>query len=215
MLEEDKSENRLRSEPDERGHVAFEEAERTELCRVPHDIPNAVELARLRVHRASLEHIQRLGQRRCDCASDARRSEVCRQVVGEVSGFQHHLLYLVVERKLADRHEDGTRCGGGAAGEESTEAFFRVDSPQAIDGVFVAKTKKLNRRSGCKVLNSLSSLIERKLHIILHANVDHVSWRSNDAAASSSSTREQDLPEKVQVIAESLLADLVNAKSRR
>lgn len=61
LFEEDEGENSLRSESDESWHVALEESEWAELGSLLDDIEDAVKLARLCVHGASLQHIQRLG----------------------------------------------------------------------------------------------------------------------------------------------------------
>lgn len=64
-----------------------------------------------------------------------------------------------------------------------------------------------------RALNLLSTLLKRELHVVLHPHVDHIGGRSNHSTTRTGRSSQQNLPEKVQITAESLLAHLVNTEA--
>lgn len=126
LLEEEECEDRVWADADEGRHEALEEAERPQLSHVLHDLPLALVLAGLGVHRARLQHVQRLSQRGRDASGDQRGHEVQARVVLEVAGLQQHQLHLLVERNLANRHQEASTGGGRRAGEQTPESLFVV-----------------------------------------------------------------------------------------
>lgn len=62
LLKEDEGENCLRRQSNECWHVAFEEAEWTELRCVSDDVPDSIELSRLGIHGASFQHVEWLSE---------------------------------------------------------------------------------------------------------------------------------------------------------
>ena len=68
LLKEDEGQDGVGAQPREGRHVALEEGHGALLGGEPDEVEGAVELARLRVHRPRLQHVQGLRHRRGDGA---------------------------------------------------------------------------------------------------------------------------------------------------